>query len=94
MVPGVAAEEDLVACRDHADLAVLRVREDELALEHAVHDVGREDRLVGRAVPELPARLEPELQHVQGRGRDVDPVGHQTGLGVSPRRGAPCPGAG
>ena len=84
MVPGVAAEQHALAGLDDADLAVLRVGDDERAVRARVEDVGGEDGLVRGAVPEPATGCQLELQHVQRGRRHVDAVRHVTGLGVPP----------
>jgi hypothetical protein len=84
VVPGVAPEEHLLPGLDDPHLAVLGIGDHQGALQHAVGDVGGEDGLVAGRVPELPAGCELVLQHVQGVGGDVDPVGDETGHGIAP----------
>jgi hypothetical protein len=84
VVPGVPAEEDLLAGPDALDLAGLGVGDDERALEHVQHLVGGEDGAVGLRVPERPARAEPEHEDVHALRRGVDPVEDLARLRVAP----------
>ena len=74
VMPRVAAEEDALARLGAHDLAGLRVREHESALEDVEELVGGEDRAEALRVGEPPAGRHAEDDRVDQLGGDVDPV--------------------